>query len=387
MNKKNKVIIYVNFAPYENTGKILDFLFEKFDTVVSFRFNFHKLSGSSDNSRLTIYHKGKTIENRPLYYIPTPSSIAFIILPIRSFIIFLQILFHLIYVNKRYGTPTTYFTVNAFTAWCGNVAKKLGLVKRTVFWVWDYYPPQHKDSMVRFMRWLYWQFDKPATLKSDTVIFLNRKLELLRKKFDLLPKEKKYRFVPIGTNPIATSKKKIIGTVKLVYLGVLKKSQGLNVFFDAASSLKRKFTNISLDIIGSGPDEDYFKERAKSCPIKINFHGFLSDENKVDAIISKCDIGLAAYVHEKSNVSYYGDPSKIKRYLSRGLPVITTNVFEFSKEISLTKAGIIIEDLPKNFIHALETITKNYAKFSQNALNLAKKYNYRKIYPTLFADL
>jgi len=384
VKKKNNLIIYVNFAPYENAGKILDFLFERFDVIVSFRFNFHRLSGSSDNSRLIIYRKGKSFVNHPLYYIPTPPSIAFIILPIRSFIIFLQIIYYLIQINYIYGTPNTYFTVNAFTAWCGNVAKKLGLVKRTVFWVWDYYPPNHKDTIVRFMRWLYWHYDKSATLKSDAVIFLNSKLETLRKKINLLPKFKKYDVVEIGTNPIPTSKTYKGKTLRLVYLGVLKQSQGLDVFFDSAIGLKNKFLNITLDIIGSGPDEDYFKSRALSCPINVRFHGYISDDIIVDEIISKCHIGLAIYENDKSNVYHFSDPSKIKRYISQGLPVITTNVFEFSKEIVLTKSGILVTGTQDNLINAIVTITNNYVVFSQNALRLANKYYYRKIYPRLF---
>ena len=251
----------------------------------------------------------------------------------------------------------------------------------------SFYPPKDKSKMVTFMRWLYWQYDKPATIESDKVIFLNKKLELLRQKINLLPKGITYPVVGIGTNPIKNLKKRDINTIRLIYLGVLKQSQGLDLFFDAVGTLKKTFSDITLDIIGSGPDEEYFKIRAQNCAIKVVFHGFVSDENTVDNIISKCNIGLAIYQHVAGNVSYYSDPSKIKRYLSQGLPVITTSVFEFSKEIESTESGVVIDYSPKNLAHAIKKIANDYTEFSINALNLAKKYYYKNTYPALFSNL
>ena len=133
--RKPLTIVYVNFSPYENAGRILDFLLSEYATVISFTFNFHRLSGTHDKSVLKEYVNGKLLNTRFLYYLPTPKNIAFLILPIRSVIIFLQIILYLFVINKKYGTPDLYFTVNAFTAWCGIIGKKLGLVKKIIFWV------------------------------------------------------------------------------------------------------------------------------------------------------------------------------------------------------------------------------------------------------------
>jgi len=383
--KNSKSIIYVNFAPYENAGKILDFILNRFTTVIVYSFNFHRLSPDQKPSRLTIYKQGKQIYWTKLFQTPTTVNLAFILLPIRSIVLFLQLVFHGIRLRKKYGKPDLFFTVNAFTAWCGNFMKKYGLVNETIFWVWDYYPPVHESKMVMFMRWLYWQFDKPAAMQADRIVFLNRHLKNLRQEIGVLPKHGTYPIVGIGTNPTTqTIKIKLLKTSHLVFLGVLKRIQGLDIFFDSAKGLALYNPNIILHVIGGGPDLDYYRKRASSCPLTVIFHGYIKNEKAVDAIIRKCSIGIAPYVPDKSNCIYYSDPSKIKRYLNFGLPVITTDVFDFSKDIARTNAGIVIPYGSRYFINAVKIIHKRYRFYRENAQNLAKKYTYTRLYKKIF---
>lgn len=381
-SSKNRSIIYVNFAPYENTGNILNYILNHFSTVLVFSFNFHKLSREQSPSMLTIYQNSIIVHKNRLFQSPISPSLAFALLPIRSIIIFSQIFYHVNRFKKKYGPFDIYFTVNAFTAWSGNILRSLGVVKKTIFWIWDYYPPIHKRKMVMYMRWMYWLFDKPASIHADRIVFLNQKMFLLRKKMNILPKNE-YATVSIGTNPIVRLKKNSL-PLKLAFLGVLKRSHGLDLIFDSARKLRQTFPEISLILIGGGPDEQYFKERAKKTQLNVEFHGYIQTDNQIRNILSSCHIGIATYIPEKGNVSYYGDPSKIKQYLSVGLPVITTNVFEFSKEITESKAGIVIPYQEKKLLMAITTIMKNYSKYKKNSLRLAKKYTYTNLYEKIF---
>lgn len=383
VSNKNSIIVYVNYAPYENAGKILDYLFEKYDRVISFTFNFHRLNRKNDLSRLRVYQGKKVISEHRLYFIPTPPSLTFILLPIRSIIIFLQLILHLYLLKKKYKEIHTYFTVNAFTAWTGNIAKRLGLVQRTVFWVWDYYPPFNKSLIVTFMRWLYWQLDKPASLQSDKTVFLNKRLQDARKKMGTISKNVHYDTVEIGTDPLKRIRKKSTDKLSFVFFGVIKRSQGLGLFFDAFDAEEISKT-VELHVIGGGPDLEYFKNRAKISHIKVKFYGYIADDNKVNMIIDLSLIGLATYAPDESNVTHYTDPSKIKKYISRGLPVITTDVFEFSNEIVRHKAGVIIPYKKKYVIPSIQLILENYHEYSQNALTLAHKYLYSRLYKRLF---
>lgn len=387
-----KSIIYVNFSPYENTGKIFDYLLNNFEKVFLFSLDFHRLGPNLESNKLKIYENGKLIKKYNLCQIPVPQNLLYILLPLRSLLNFLQIIIFTIFLNTKYGTISFYFTVNAFTAWIGSILKSFRLVEKTIFWVWDYYPPIHENKIIMLMRAIYWQFDKIAS-KSNGLAFLNKRLENLRKDIGILPRGVEYPIIPIGTNPIYPKKnKKGVNKRNIVlgFIGVVKKSQGLDIVFDSAEEINKTFPNIKLEIIGAGPDETYFKNRSKNSPIKITFHGLLSEikksENvKINQILSKCDIGIAPFIPEESNISYYGDPSKIKMYLSHGLPVITTNVFAFSEEIGKTKSGIIIDYYNKgNFIRAIDQIVSNYRYYSLNARKLAQKYSYRKIYRDIF---
>lgn len=190
-----------------------------------------------------------------------------------------------------------------------------------------------------------------------------------------------FLFMYMQTNLISSEIKSSI------MIGVQKKSQGLDLVFDNAELLKKKFKNIKLEIIGGGPDEKYFKTRAKNSKLQTKFFGYIPSENKIDAILSKWDIGIATYIPEESNVTHYSDPSKIKYYLNFAIPVITTNVFLFSKEISQYKAGVVVDYFnPQELIEAIENILKKYNFYSKNAYRLAEKYNYKILYKQIFND-
>lgn len=380
-NKKN--IIYVNYSPYENSGKTLDFILDNFEFVFLFSIGFYNLKNKRKYNNLLIYNNGELIDQHLLLQIPAPRKLLFLLIPIRSFITFIQILIYSSWIKLKYGKIDTYFSVNAFTAWIGLILKKVGIVNRTIFWVWDYYPPIHENKIIMLMRFIYWQFDKTSS-HSDRVIFVNKRLMDLRKNIGILAPDSDYPVVPIGTDifPISPRKKPL--NVVFGFIGVLKMSQGFGVVFDNAGVIKKFYPNASYEVVGSGPDEEYFKKKAAISGIPTTFHGYLGGE-AFNAVLEKCNIGIATYVKEKSNVSYYGDPGKVKRYLSLGIPVIATDVFEFAADIERAKAGVVInpED-PQDFLKAIQRIMADYEEYSANALRLSNKFYYKKIYPKMF---
>lgn len=387
-NRTSHAIFYINYAPYENAGHILDFIKKRFSEVIVFSFNFHQLKKGEESNAIKIFKNGELVKRLSLFQIPTPSNIniLFLLLPLRSFINFAQILFHVHRLRKNYKSPVAYFTVNAFTAWVGHILRRLRIVDKTIFWVWDYYPPIHDSKIITLMRKIYWQFDKVA-ITSDRLIFLNDRLIQLRKSLGVLPKNNNYKIVPIGTNPIKNIQQKKKIRPILGFIGVVKRSQGLDTVFETTPLLIKNYPLIRLDVVGSGPDELYLRKRAKTSSLPTNFYGYVPDEKRVENILRKFDIGLALYVPGTSNVSHFGDPSKIKDYLSNGIPVITTNVFQFSQEIIKFNAGIIVPyNSPEKLLEAIRKIVKNYYAYQLNALKLAKKYDYNSIYPKLFQD-
>lgn len=383
-NKKLKSIIYVNYSPYENSGKILDFLVENFEKVFLFSLGFHQLGKKKQYNRLLIYINGKLLEQKSLIQVPVHQKFVFLLLPIKSFITFIQILTYSFWLKSKYGKINFYFTVNAFTAWIGTIAKRMGFVNKTIFWVWDYYPPFHENKIIRLMRYIYWQFDKISS-HSDYVAYVNQRLIDLRKAMGVLPKDAKFPIIPIGTDSfdikLQTKKDVVFG-----FIGVLKKSHGLDIIFNNANEIIKNFPNARFEVIGSGPDEEYFRRRAKNSSIPTKFYGYL-EEKTFNDVLKKCSIGIAGYIPDKRNVSHYGDPGKIKRYLSLGIPAILTNVLEFSKEVENARAGVIVDyNNSPAFIKAVKRIMLSYAQYSENALKLSSKFYYKDIYPSMFTS-
>jgi len=377
-----KSVIYVNYSPYENSGKILDYLLNNFERVFLFSLEFHKLGSSRKYNKLLIYRNGKLQEQESLAQIPVPQKIFFLLLPLKSFIIFAQILLHSYRLKKQYGKIDFYFTVNAFTAWIGTVAKKIGLVNKTAFWVWDYYPPIHESKVIMLMRRIYWWFDKVSS-HADYVAYVNKKLIDLRKDMGVLLSTADFPVVPIGTDKL-NIRVKLRKDLVFGFIGVLKRSHGLDIVFDNADSIMKLYPKACLIVIGSGPDEAHFRERAKKSLIPTKFYGYLK-EDRINFVLKKCSIGIATYLPDESNVSHYGDPGKIKRYLQLGLPVISTDILEFSKQIINTQAGIILDyNDPKTFTKSVKKIMGSYTKYSQSAVKLSSQFYYKDIYPALF---
>lgn len=376
-------IVYTNYSPYENSGKILDYLLENFTDVFHFSIGFHNLSNKKNYNRLLIFKNGKLKKEFTLFQLPVPSFLVFVLLPLRSLINFIQIVVYSIWLKHTYKKIDIYFTVNAFIAWIGNILRRIGVVNKTIFWVWDYYPPIHENKIIMLMRYIYWQFDK-ASSYSDKVAFVNHRLLNLRKDMGIYERNVKHLIIPIATDKLSYIKNKNSKKIIFGFIGVLKKNQGPGIVFEHAHALKKKIKDFSYEIIGSGPDEEYLKMRAKETEVKTKFHGYLEGES-FNEVLRKCTIGIATYIPDPSNVSYYGDPGKIKRYISLGMPVIGTDVLEFSKEIGKSKAGIIVDhDDSKAFVDATIKIMARYNFYSKNAYKLSQKHYYKKIYPEMF---
>jgi glycosyltransferase involved in cell wall biosynthesis len=379
-----KSIIYINYCPYENSGHILDYLQESFEDVYLFSLGFHTLGGKKRLNKLTIYKGSKVVSEEYLYYMSIPQQLVYFLVPVRSSINALQIVWNCIKLRLKYGKIDVFFSVNAFTTVLGMLMQKLFIVSKNIFWVWDYYPIDHPNPIVKMTRWVYWQMDKLAS-NSDKVIYLNNRLAKVRIKEGLVSRNVKIIKVPIGMGEQLPIKNKSLKKIRLGFIGVLKSSQGIDMLFDCANDLNKAFgKNIEIDLIGSGPDEDHFKKRAKKSPIKFNIHGLVS-ETKFKQILYNCTIGIAPYIPEDSNVSRYGDPGKVKRYLEFNLPSIITNVFEFSDDLKRKKAGIVIEyGNADQLVSAIKTIVKDYNRYVNNVIQLHDSYYYKKIYKKMF---
>lgn len=380
----DKKIVYVNYSPYENQGNILNFLLEEYTYIFLFSIGHHNLGKNQKINKLTIYENKKIKKEIHLYHLYASPRFVFIIIPFRSLLNLFQMIWQCQKLKNEYGNLDIYFTVNGFTAWVGLVLRRLGLVTITAYWVCDYYPNNYKSRIIRSMRWLYWQFEKRTT-STDILTFHNNRIVDIWKKKKLLPKDYKPTLIPIGTaKNVSINKNKKHEVIRLCFLGVLKKSMGLDYVFDSADLLSKNFPGLIIEIIGPGPDTEYFKKMASNSNITYNFYGYMGEE-EVEKIISSSTIGIAPYTPDPTQVSYYADSAKMKKYISLGLPVIATKVHEFSEEIEKYKAGVVVEyGNATQLVNAIKVINTNYKSMLKNVMKLNNKYYYKNIYPKMF---
>lgn len=380
--RKYSSIIYINFSQYDNTGRILDYLLETFEIVLHFSFDHLRLKHGRKTNILTIYKQGIKSKTINMYSLRVPPSLQFPSLPLVALLMIFQTIWHTLKHVSALGIRPIFFTVNAYPALIGILMKKLCIVTKVYFWVWDYYPPGYPDWHMRIIRSVYIWFDTLALYFADKLIFPNRR------QFKLRNTIKKIRnhlsIIPLGASKPATYKNttsNIIG-----FMGMLKESQGIELALSTFDLIHSHCPTVTIEIVGSGPMEDILRARAKSYGKHIRFYGFIEDQNTLNAIIKRWFAGLAVYKPTLSNESCWGDPSKIKTYLSQGVPIITTNVTEYGAKARKYGFGLTIPYDGKHLAQAVKTLHINQRVFRKKALSYAFSFYYRNVYTPMFQD-
>src|SRR3989344_2171376 len=100
--KKGKSIVYVNFAPYDNAGRILDFLVQNFSVVLHFSYDHLRLK-KGRRSKLTLYKDEKIIFTKNLIWLRTHPSLLFPSLPFVAIGIMIQTLWCVFAYQIKFG--------------------------------------------------------------------------------------------------------------------------------------------------------------------------------------------------------------------------------------------------------------------------------------------
>jgi len=377
---KNNAVIYVNFSQYDNTGRILDYLTETFQTVFHFSFDHLRLKHGRKTNVLTIYREGKKSKTVKLYSLRVPSPLQFSSLPLVALLMIIQTLRHTLKHFSALGIRPIFFSVNAYPALIGILLKKLRIVTKVYFWVWDFYPTNYPNWHMRIIRSVYLWFDTLAIHFADELIFPNRRQLELRNKIKIIRNH--LSIIPLGASKPADYKNttsNIIG-----FMGMLKDSQGLSLLINNLPKLFTHNPDIKIEIIGSGPEEETYREMAEHYKNRIKFYGFIEDQNRINKIVRRWFAGLAVYEPVPSNESYYGDPSKIKVYLSQGVPIITTRVTEYGILAEKHSFGKVIPYKSQSLIHAIQVLYRHQHTFRKHALSFAHKFYYKELYKGLF---
>lgn len=260
--------------------------------------------------------------------------------------------------------------VDPLNALAGLMLKKCGFTKKVIFYSADY-------SQNRFTNFVlnsaYHLIDKYCAKHADEVWSVSTAICEIRNSIGVA--NEKNIFMP-NVPPIEFQRyrKNSQKTLSMVMTGILDQQLDFSGAIKVVAELAATYNNIELYIIGNGPREIELRNLSDELGVasRVVFTGNLSLSETLD-LVSRCGIGLALYTGAWSfNIN--GDSTKCREYFFYSLPVISTRSHSTVDQIEEYNAGLVVEPLIEDYVHAVVEVVENYAYFASGAERLGKKY-------------
>ncbi|MBR5901805.1 glycosyltransferase family 4 protein [bacterium] len=181
--------------------------------------------------------------------------------------------------------------------------------------------------LYRLMLWL----EKKAVRKADLVLSTNATYEAIALERDGLAAEKSFvvRSGPRKSD-LVFCERKAGGeekTLKLAYVGVMARQDGVDILLRAAAILKEKKLSFQLALMGDGPEFENLKALAKALDLEkeTEFTGFLKKEEFQKRLLSS-DLGVTP-----DPLTPMNDASTMLKtfdYMAAGLPQVMFDLKE-----------------------------------------------------------
>jgi len=286
------------------------------------------------------------------------------------------------------GKYDVYFGFDPLNCLSGIFLKKIGRVKKVVFYSIDFVPIRFKNNLLNNF---YHKIEIFCIKHADETWNVSPRIAEGRKRF-LNISQRKYpqSVVPIGVwndevkkYPFSKIKKH-----QILFLGHLLEKQGVQVVIDALQMTIKKISDVHFVIVGGGEYLVELQKKVKNLSLDkyITFTGWIKDRKKIDEMMNESAIAVATYKPEKQkmyNFTYYADPTKIKDYLSAGLPVIITDVSYNAYEIVEKKCGVLVQYDKKDIAKAIISLLSDKKKlilYRRNALLYSKQFDWSNIF-------
>lgn len=155
--------------------------------------------------------------------------------------------------------------------------------------------------------------------------------------------------------------------VQFLYAGRLSKVKNVGPLIEAVKEYHR---NCELMILGDGEERERLKKLAGDSE-RICFAGAVSPQ-RVQEIMRTSDILVM-------NSTFEGIPMIILEAISRGLPVITTDVGGIKEVLSYGQDSEVTDGTISQIRKAMDLICANYDEYAKNAYEKSLQFDYRKV--------
>jgi len=282
--------------------------------------------------------------------------------------------------------------LESINALAGIILRKLGRVKKVIYYVSDYSPNRYKAS---WFNSVYLWLDRLAATNSDFIWDVSKAMHPARIKAGLDGRSS----APVIHVPNGLLRAQIkalpynqVKKYSFVYMGTLGFENGPDLFIQVMQRIVKRFPTVTLHVVGGGERLDFLKTLALKLKLGDNviFYGYVPDGAKMSGILQKCAIGVAPYRAIEGSVRYYADAGKIRAYCAAGLPVISSDVPPLGKEVANYGGAVIVNDTIDGFAEAAVRMISDhtsYLRMRQKAFSYAKNCSWENTFTKTFLEM
>jgi|GEM_PF-6639837 len=369
--------IFCSFFPV-GLEDYVDFFKDYFNDFVYLKWKFPHSKDKSASSRLAAYRYGKEVRQKTLYsFSLAGTKLYFLFLPLNYLLYLLQALRYLFYQRRDKSEKVIFMGINYYCTFCGIVLKKLGRVDYVIYRVMDFFPLP-PSGPYRFLNKIFYKFDQFCLKNSDSVWFTTEGHIIGREKQKYFDRAKsEYEIIPLALNKNKFVSHKITkqNAHSMVYCGVVSCYHMLDLVFDVIADLRKDIPDVKLNLIGSGPDLEYFEQvcRQKKLGASIKFWGYMAEDKKFADLMAENSLGIALY-RDEENFMKYTEPAKVKYYLNFGVPALVSKVPRIALELDRKKVAFAVDNEKDEIVGVIkkyfadQTMQEKYKKNIQNYL-------------------
>lgn len=156
---------------------------------------------------------------------------------------------------------------------------------------------------------------------------------------------------------------------------------GLSIFRGIERTLEAFNTLSSNDkvlvVMGYGPLEPLVQKYVSECPERIFFHASVAPDDLLDYTAS-ADVGILCYDNVCLN-HYYCSPNKFFEYTMASIPIITSNLYEIERIMSLYGNGVTVDENVESMRKAVQAFSReDVARMKVNIDKMKKIYSWEE---------
>lgn len=276
-----------------------------------------------------------------------------------------------------------YIGIDNLNAFSGLLLRRLGKVRRVVFYTVDYataarFPNPWLDALYRWV-------DRVSVRGADEVWNVSERIRQERLRVTTNPH--KLRVVPNTVDlthvPDLAQVTRVPG--RLIFIGALVQESGLDQLIEALPVIRQRVPAASLVIIGGGPSEPALRQLVDQRGLQavVQFLGYRPYEEALRHVAQAC-VGFAPYspTAPEAPYLYFCDPSKVKAYLACGCPVVIYDLPEIAQAIARAGAGLAYRT-PEELVRAVTMLLGDpgaLAEARTRALALSTQFDQARVF-------